>query len=938
MKRYLLLCLLVMPLSWARAEGIDLSGDWSFRIDSLDVGVKKEWYRMDFDETVKLPGSMTTNGKGNDITVDTKWTSWVADSSWYRKPLYEKWRQPGNTKVIFWMQPEKEYVGPAWYSREFEVPASMSGQEMLLTLERVHWESLVWIDGKSCGMRNSLSTPHYYDLGELLPGKHRITVRVDNSYKINVGINAHSLADHTQTNWNGIVGEISLTPRNKLRIDQIAIYPDNDQKVAKAVVRIENSSKHTVIARLDLTAESKFTPWQHFPGMVERTVTVAPGVDTVNVTYPMGKEFFEWDEHTPYLYAITARIHSEEGIDVHSTTFGMRKVSRVGRRFTINGRETFLRGTLDCATYPRTGYPPTDIAEWRRVFTVIKNHGLNHVRYHSWCPPEAAFEAADQLGVYLQVEGASWSDGVGQDSIFNRFLYDETERIMDEYGNHPSFLLYTYGNEPSGEGMQEFLNDFVGYWKQRDPRHKYTSGAGWPDNQNNDYHNDGYPRIYWWFAGLESYINKHAPSTDYDWYEIINQRQVPHVAHEIGNWCVYPNFREIDKYDGCAVRARNFEVFREMLADNGLAHWGEMFLQASGKLQAICWKAELEAELRTPDFAGFQMLSLSDFPGQGSALVGVLDAFWEQKGYISPAEFSRFAGKTVPLARMKRLIFPNSADFEASVEIAHFDREPLKSVVPSWTLSRSNGEVVAFGNLPQRDIPIGNCIRLGDVRYPLEGFTEPEQLKFTVRVGIHTNEWDIWVYPDVAYPASREVLVTDTLDSRALNRLINGGKVLFTPRKGRIRPEAGGEVTLGMSTIFWNTGWTLHLQPPYALGILTDPEHPALRLFPTEFHQNFQWWDAMLHGNAIKMDCVDSRLEPIVRVVDDWFQNWSLGLIFEAKVGQGDLLVCGVDLLSDSVNRLEARQLQHSLVTYMESEEFRPQITVDIDKIQSIVR
>ena len=178
---------------------------------------------------------MTTNVNVHDITVNTKWTSWVADSSWYRKPLYEKWRRPGNTKVIFWMQPEKEYVGPAWYSREFRIPESTAGQDIILTLERVHWESLVWIDGKSYGMQNSLSAPHRYDLGKLSPGVHQITIRVDNSHKINVGINAHSLADHTQTNWNGIAGKITLTPRSKVRIAQIAVFPDNGRKEAKAV-------------------------------------------------------------------------------------------------------------------------------------------------------------------------------------------------------------------------------------------------------------------------------------------------------------------------------------------------------------------------------------------------------------------------------------------------------------------------------------------------------------------------------------------------------------------------------------------------------------------------------------------------------------------------------------------------------------------------------
>ncbi len=934
MKR-LLLGFILLPL--LGAAQIDLSGDWDFRIDSLDRGVKQGWYKGPLDEGVKLPGSLTTNNKGNDITVDTKWTSWVADSAWYRKPMFEKWRKPGNVKVIFWLQPVKEYVGPAWYTREFNVPADMKGSRLFLELERVHWESQLWIDGKPLGMRNSLSTPHYYDLGTLSPGKHRVSVRVDNSHKINVGINAHSLADHTQTNWNGITGKMLITARPAVRVAGVAIYPDVDRGEVKARVRFENSGDASVTATLTLSAESKFAPWLHTVAPLSKSVTAKPGRDSIEIIYPMGKEFFKWSEHEPYLYEVTAALDAAGAKDAFSTTFGMRKISTNSRQFAINGQTIFLRGTLDCATFPRTGYPPTDVAEWRRVFNVIKSHGLNHVRYHSWCPPEAAFEAADQLGVYLQVEGASWSDGVGHDKPFCDWIYAETQRIMDEYGNHPSFLLYTYGNEPSGEGMKEFLNDFVVYWSKADPRHKYTSGAGWPTNPDNHYTNDGWPRIYRWMDGLESYINKNRPTTDFDWYDIISQYKIPYVAHEIGNWCAYPNFKEIDKYDGCAVRARNFEVFREMLADNGMAHLGDKFLMASGKQQVMCWKAEFEAALRTPDFAGFQMLSLSDFPGQGTALVGVLDAFWEEKGYVSPSEFARFGGKVVPLARMKKLIYNNDENLEATVEIANFSGATLSGVVPTWMLTRKNGQIVTSGNLPQSNVAVGNGIRLGSINYSLAGIAEPSQMKLTVDVAGYRNDWDIWVYPAKLPAAPDWITVTDTLDAKTVKKLNEGGYVLFTPKMGSIKKSKGGEITLALSTIFWNTGWTVHVQPPYAFGVLVDPSHPALAQFPTDYHQNYNWWDAAMHGNAIKLDELDKRLQPVVRIIDDWFQNYTLGLIAEARVGKGKIIICGVDLLTDKENRPEARQLLGSLTSYMAGPHFNPSVTLTAQKINSIV-
>lgn len=375
-----------------------------------------------------------------------------------------------------------------------------------------------------------------------------------------------------------------------------------------------------------------------------------------------------------------------------------------------------------------------------------------------------------------------------------------------------------------------------------------------------------------------------------------------------------------------------------MLADNGLSDLAETYLQASGHLQALCWKAEFEAALRTPDFAGLQILSLSDFPGQGTALVGVLDAFWEEKGYIAPEEFKRFAGETVPLALMEKLVWNNNETFKASVEAAHFGAEPLTGVVPSWTLSYPDGEVIAFGNLPRQDVAIGNCLKLGNIEYDLNEFTRPEQLKLTVDLAGHRNDWDIWVYPAGGYVLPDGVRISDKLDAQTAAFLEAGGNVLFTPRKGDIRPEAGGEVTLGMSTIFWNTGWTVHQQPPYAFGVLVDPEHPAMQQFPTDFHSNFQWWDAMMNGNAVKLDLLDKKLTPIVRIIDDWFQNWSLGLVFEARVGKGRILVCGVDLLTDTEKRPEAIQLIRSLTSYMASDKFTPNVELSVDKLRSIVK
>lgn len=92
---------------------IDLAGSWRFKADPGDIGIKEQWFLKQLPEKITLPGSMAQNGKGNDISVDTKWTGGIVDKSWFTEERYEKYRQPGNVKVPFWLNPVKSYVGAA---------------------------------------------------------------------------------------------------------------------------------------------------------------------------------------------------------------------------------------------------------------------------------------------------------------------------------------------------------------------------------------------------------------------------------------------------------------------------------------------------------------------------------------------------------------------------------------------------------------------------------------------------------------------------------------------------------------------------------------------------------------------------------------------------------------------------------------------------------
>ncbi|MDP2115742.1 MAG: beta-galactosidase, partial [Bacteroidota bacterium] len=338
--------------------------------------------------------------------------------------------------------------------------------------------------------------------------------------------------------------------------------------------------------------------------------------------------------------------------------------------------------------------------------------------------------------------------------------------------------------EPGGPNQHQFLTEFVNFWKNKDSRRIYTSGAGWPNLPVNDFLSDPAPRIQGWGQELKSIINGEAPRTDYDWSVYNAKFPQPIVSHEIGQWCVYPNFKEIAKYDG-VLKARNFELFQETLKDHGMEQLADSFLLASGKLQALCYKADIEAALRTKDFGGFQLLDLHDFPGQGTALVGVLDPFWGEKGYISPEEYKRFCNSTVPLARMKKLIFTNNETFEAEVEVAHYGDGAIAACIPEWKITDKTGKLIQSGKFTQTDIPLGNGLKLGDVSFPLSSITTPEMLKLEVTINGLSNSWDFWVYPEVKEAISGEenIRVVQKLDAQTMQLLKNGGSVLLNLKK-----------------------------------------------------------------------------------------------------------------------------------------------------------
>ncbi len=885
-----------------------LSGEWTVALDSLDQGITDNWYKKSFSDRITLPGTLCEGGYGTPCQL---------------KPTMEK-------ETFSNLKRKYDYIGAAWYQKECVIPKKWEGKDIFLTLERVLWNSQIWVDGTPVeGFGESLSTAHSFDLSKyLVPGAHTITIRIDNRKQYDMSFNdfAHAYTNETQTMWNGILGQMTLTAKEKVRVEELQLIPDVDHQAVKVVVKVAGSGLSS-LAKKTLRFTVKDPKGNNLP---EKEVALN-GPETTFV-YPINSPML-WDEFHPDLYEATVTVESGKKKDSRSETFGMRKLTNENALLQINGRRLFLRGTLECCIFPLTGYPPTDHAGWQKVFQAARDYGLNHLRFHSWCPPKAAFEVADRMGFYLQIELPLWALNVGEDPKTVEFLYAEAARIIKEYGNHPSFCFWSLGNELQGDFA--ILDDLLATIRKQDSRHLYMTTTftfqkdhgSWPEPH------DDFWVTQWtkkgWVRG-QGIFDDQPVCFDNDYSSAIEDLPAPLITHEIGQYSVFPNLKEIEKYTGNLIPL-NFQAVTLDLEKKGLLHLKDEYLMSSGKLATLLYKEEIERALRTPGFSGFQLLDLHDFPGQSTALVGVIDAFWESKGLITPEQFREFCAPVVPLARFKKATYMNGETFEARFEVANFSDGQLSSIQPEWMLQNSKGVIIAQGSLRTQDVPVGNAFQLGSVSVPLTSISVADQLTLSVQLAgtSYRNSWSIWVYPEELPEAGREVLYTRSF-AEAGKALSEGKKVLLNPEKEEINGVEGKFVQ-----VFWSP---VHFpNQPGTMGILCDPLHPALAEFPTEMHSNWQWWDICKNATTMQLDSLDANVQPILRMVDNFYKNRNLGLVLEAKTGNGRLLICSSDLMKSLDTRPVARQLRYSLLKYMESDSFNPVQEISFEQIREVL-
>lgn len=916
-----------------KRETIDLAGRWSFALDSKASGEDEGYTSTELPDSVTLPGTTDTNGKGhpNDNTGETTHLS-----RYY------------------------SYTGPAWYSREVEIPASWQGRTITFTMERTR-PSKVWVDGKYAGSDDRISTAQRYDLTRLLTaGRHRITVRVDNSESIPAQVrnSSHACSESTQTNWNGIIGRIELEAADTVHIAHIKVYPDPDTNSARVKITVAGACGITDGNSLTLSAEAFNSPRRH---RVKGVATALKrGQAEYDITLPMGEKAMEWSEFSPALYRLKARI---EGHDEVQTVFGLRRFSADGTQFAINGLTTFLRGKHDACVFPLTGHTAMDVESWRRYFRTLRDYGINHCRFHSWCPPEACFAAADLEGIYLQAELPIWGSLRAGDERLNDFLTAEGIAIQREYGNHASFVMFALGNEMSGD--QKVMDTLVDRFRSEDGRRLYAYGSnnflgwrghaagedffvtcrnGWAD----DYSTHTRGSFSFADAVQGGIINSTYPNTRTDFSQAIASCPVPIISHETGQFQIYPDYAQIEKYTG-VLAPWNLEEFRRRLREAGMEAQAGEFARASGAWAVRLYRADIEMDLRTQGFGGFQLLDLQDYPGQGSAYVGILDAFMDSKGLVTPEAWREFCCETVPLFICNSMCWTAGQNIAGDIRIANYSPQSLEGRQVAWRFTRrDNGRTIAAGKMPVEPQEDRGVLDVGTIATPLPAAKEAYEVCLTLEIKgtPYLNSYAFWVYPDRgsldigAESRAAGVTVTRTLND-ALAALERGQKVLLMPDRAQC-----AEATVGglFQTDYWNYRMFKSIcdnmkkeASPGTLGILADPSHPVFEGFPTDFHTDWQWYAIVKNSYPLILDAMPEGYRPIVQVIDNIERNHRLGMLFEAAVGKGRLLVCMADL-RPAADLPEVRQFVRSILRYMSSEDFGPATALTPQQLQALFR
>lgn len=888
------------------------------------------------------------------------------------------------------------YEGEARISRKITVPDYGTDRLFVLAERARALRLLVDVEACSVFRQGTLSTPYIFELTGAAPGEHEFTFLSDNSYPgmPKAAIYYSSAAtDETQTNWNGILGECSMYTRPQNFIDSLRVYPRAVKKEEKnkaggyvldVCVELAPGAKKVykdakIILQSEALAAGELEDTQTLTeiisysgeGLAEAGTDKEENPKTMEIWFrdlPLRENVKLWDEDEGNLYEMAVTL--DNGMSAEDkggstaecrTRFGIRSFGDNGSgRLALNGRAIFLRGEANCAEYPETGHPPMTIPEWKEMLLKYRSYGINFVRFHSHCEPEAAFAAADELGMLLQPELSHWDpkDAFGTEESY-RYYRAELVDLLKTYANHPSFVMLTLGNELQAQDEgRERMRELVRTAKRMDPTRLYANGSNaFYGEEGCDPESDFYTSqsckdvvIRGTFSGMRGYLNENYPSADrtYDeaMAEIRKEYQKPVFSFEVGQFEVLPDFEELESFHGISDPV-NLKLIKKRVEERGLLPTWEKYVEATGELSRLAYREEIEAAMRTRELSGISLLGLQDFPGQGTALIGMMNSHLEPKPYdfARPERFREFFQECRILVKLPHYTYEAGERLIAEVEAANFGKRNIEGVF-CWTLAgkksvsengncepaeiKSKNTVIATGE--DTEITIcrpGSYTEVGSLDIPLDFVEKNTALTLKVRIGDSISAYPIWVYRKTTPVCPENVYETRAFDVKTREILQNGGRVYLSPDADK--ESLPNSIKTQFTTDFWSVGTFADQEG--GMGQLIDTEHPIFKEFPTDFHTDWQWW-IMATKRAV---ILPHPMKTIITEMDSYAFLRPMAQMIEFRCLKGKVLLSTMEL-HKSQQYPEVRALQASIYTYLSGENFEPAEEITEEELSMLVR
>lgn len=887
---------------------IDLSGTWQCDIEGMSG-------------PIAIPGTLDQSRIGYADVGGKKWhpdndtnTALYQTSEGIRTRL---------TRVV-------THEGPARISRrlDWEAPAD---KRIFIDVERSRHLTLA-VNGQrvsACSER-SVSTPYTFEVTGLMTGRDEIVFTSDNSYPgwpHDAIVFSSSATDETQTNWNGLLGYVRLRVEERTFIQAVRAYPHGD----RLDVCVEVNAADPVLASVTLGSDA-------LDGPVALTAALESGVREIWAReLPLRSGVRRWDEEEGNLCRLTASL----GEQTCTIRFGVRDIRAEGGYLTLNGRRIFLRSEANCAVFPETGYPPMSVEEWKQILGMYRSYGVNLMRFHSHTPPETAFTAADELGMLMQPELGHWNPETAFESDESIAYYTgELRGTLRTLANHPSFVMMTFGNELASHDLgHQRMEELLALAHSLDATRLFACASnahyGWYGHQgSSDFYTSTNLRQHQLratYAEMLGYLNHDYPDARHNYEsamaEVRKECGKPVITFEVGQFEVLPDFGEIDDFHG-VTRAVNYELIRRKVAEEGLLDEWAAQVEATGELSNLCYREEIEAALRTPSLSGISLLGIQDFPGQGTALVGMLNAHLRPKPYAfaQPERFRAFFRAVLPLVLLEKYTYESTETLSACVTLANYGKVPLTGT-PEWSLSGEGFS--ACGTLPQLTAPAGGLTTLGRICIPLTPVCRAAKLTLTIRLGDAKNSYPLWVYPPLQPHCPDTVHECRTLDDEAVAVLAKGGTVYLSPDSTKTAlPQS---IQAQFSTDFWSVG-TFPRQEG-GMGQLIDADHPVFAAFPTEQHTNWQWWPMASQRAMI----LPRRMQAIITEMDSYAYLRPMAKLLECRCGGGRLMLSSLGL-HQLQQYPEARALQAGIYDYLRSASGLPAQEMTIDEVRALVK